>query len=75
MRAEELNPEFRNNNQDHIMQRHMHDSRKPKITLRLLNKLKTMRAAKDLENLIRSDFMQTLYGAPDEQAPGGGLGL
>jgi hypothetical protein len=73
MRADELNPEFRNNN-DQLMQRHMHNSRKPKITLRLLNKLKTMRAAKDLENLIRADFMQTLYGTPEEQPPGG-MGL
>lgn len=30
-----------------------------------------MRAAKDLENLIRADFMQTLYGAPEEEQPGG----
>ena len=74
MRAEELYPEYQNNDNDNIMQRHLRDSRKPKITLRLLNKLKTMRAAKDLENLIRADFMQTLYGTPDEQAPGG-MGL
>ena len=70
MRADELHPEFRDNNNDKIMQRDIHDSRKPQITLRILNKLKTMRAAKDLENLIRADFMQTLYGAPEEQ-PGG----
>lgn len=71
MRADELDPEFKNNNEDEIMQRHMHDSRKPTITLRILNKLKTMRAAKDLENLIRADFMQTIYGAPEEAPPGG----
>ena len=75
MRADELKPEFRNNNADKVMQRHIHDSRKPKITLRVLNKLKTMRAAKDLENLIRADFMQTLYGAPEEDAGPGGPGL
>lgn len=73
MRADELTPEFNNNDNDMIMQRYLYNSRKPKITLRTLNKLKTMRAAKDLENLIRSDFMQTLYGMPDEAAGGPGL--
>lgn len=75
MRADELNPSYIDNDDDKIMQRQMYNSRKPRITLRILNKLKTMRAAKDLENLIRADFMQTLYGAADEQQPGGGIGL
>lgn len=75
MRADELNPEFQDNNEDEIMQRKIHDSRKPKITLRILHKLKLMRAAKDLENLVRADFMQILYGTPEEQEPGGGMGL
>jgi hypothetical protein len=32
-----------------------------------------MRAAKDLENLIRADFMQTIYGTPEESQGGPGL--
>lgn len=75
MRADELQPGYRDNNNDIIMQRQVYNSRKPRITLRILNKLKTMRAAKDLENLIRADFMQTLYGAPNEEQPGGGIGI
>lgn len=71
MRAEELDPTFRNNNDDHFMQRRLHDSRKPVITLRELNKLKKMRAAKDLENMNRNGFLQTIYGIPTEG--GGGL--
>jgi len=51
----------------------MSDSRKPRITLAHLNRLKKMRAAKDLETLMRQDLMQLMYSAPDEQA--GGMGL
>lgn len=70
MRATEFDPGFRDNNNDIIQQRNIKDSRKPTITLYSLNKLKKMRAAKDLENLIRGDFMEIIYGIPDEQ-PGG----
>lgn len=71
MRAEELDPNFSTNNNDHFMQRRLKDSRKPMITLRVLNKLKRMRAAKDLENMTRNDFLQTIYGLPDETMGGG----
>jgi len=74
MKATELNPTFRNDDQDILMKRDIHDSRKPTITLLSLNKLKKMRAAKDLENLMRGDFLEIIYGANGEQeAPGGGL--
>jgi hypothetical protein len=71
MRADELEPIYRNDEDDMIMQRHAHDSRKPTITLLSLNKLKKMRAAKDLENLMRGDFMEIIYGSTGEEAPGG----
>lgn len=73
MRAEELDPGFRSNNDDMVMQRNIHDSRKPTITLINLNKLKKMRAAKDLENLMRADFLEIIYGGSGEETPGGGL--
>lgn len=61
-------------NNDHIMQRDpKHSSRKPVITLLNLNKLKKMRAAKDLEMLMRSDFLEIMYAVPDEDGGGGGL--
>jgi len=73
MNANEIEPMYRDNNQDKVMQRHKKDSRKPTITLFHLNKLKKMRAAKDLENLMRGDFLEIIYGAPsEEQAEGGG---
>lgn len=73
MKADELEPSYRNDDDDVVMQRHIHDSRKPTITLLSLNKLKKMRAAKDLENLMRGDFMEIIYGSTGEEAAGGGV--
>lgn len=70
MKADEIKPQFRDVNNDIIMQRHKHDSRKPKITLASLNKLKKMRAAKDLETLMRGDFLEIIYGQTQEGGQG-----
>jgi hypothetical protein len=69
MRADELEPEFKNIANDRIMQRQMTNSRKPTVTLLQLHKLKKMRAAKDLENLMRGDFLEIIYSPQQE---GGG---
>lgn len=71
MKAQELEPSFRNDDEDIIQKRNKHDSRKPTITLANLHKLKKMRAAKDLENLMRGDFLEIIYGGSAEQAGGG----
>ena len=77
MNANEIDPNYRNPDRDDIMQRNKHDSRKPTITLLHLNKLKKMRAAKDLEQLMRGDFMEIMYGSAgggeEGAAPGGGI--
>ena len=75
MKADDLTPEYKNMNNDMLMQRQMHDSRKPTITLASLHKLKKMRAAKDLENLMRGDFFEIIYGQSQEggAGPGGGI--
>lgn len=73
MNADELNPTYRDVDKDMIQQRDLSDSRKPVITLATLNKLKKMRAAKDLENLMRGDFLEIIYGTPDQQESSGGL--
>jgi hypothetical protein len=75
MNANEIDPSYRDNDQDKIMQRTYSDSRKPTITLLHLNKLKKMRAAKDLENLMRGDFLEIIYGAPSEEQAAGGGGI
>lgn len=71
MQAQEIG--YTDPNQDKFSQRQMKDSRKPKITLAHLNRLKKMRAAKDLETLMKQDLLQLMYGAPQEE--GGGMGI
>ena len=73
MRADELDPTFVDPNADVVQKRQLHNSRKTKITLQSLNKLKKMRAAKDLQQLMRGDFMEIIYGSASEEA-GGGMG-
>ena len=70
MRADDIDPTFQDNNNDLIMQRQIRDSRKPTITLIALNKLKKMRAAKDLENLMRADFLEIIYGSSNADEGG-----
>ncbi len=52
-------------------QRQLSDTRKPEITLGHLNRLKKMRAARNLENLVRRDVLELLYGVPEEGAAPG----
>ena len=72
MKASELDPSFRNDNGDMIARQDRMASRKPTITLVSLNKLKKMRAAKDLENLMRGDFLEIIYASGAEEGAGGG---
>jgi len=71
MQAQEIG--YTDVSQDQYSQRQLDDSRKPKITLAHLNRLKKMRAARDLETLMKQDLLQLMYGAPQEQQ--GGLGI
>lgn len=68
MITDDIDATFVNPDSDKIMQRDpRHSSRKSIITLRNLNKLKKMRAAKDLEMLMRSDFLEIMYAVPNEE--------
>lgn len=58
--------------EDQYDQQQLTDTRRPKITLKHLNQLKRMRAARDLENLVRRDILSLMYGSPP--AEGGGEG-
>jgi hypothetical protein len=58
--------------QDEVGVRTPSDQRKPKLSLRHLNRLKKVRALRKLENLKREDLLGIMYAAPDEAA--GGLG-
>jgi hypothetical protein len=53
---------------DTYTQRFGGDSRKPKLTLATLNKLKKIRANRKLNVMARRETMQSMYGAPDESS-------
>lgn len=74
MRADEFQGGYIDLAKDQFQKREIHQSRKPKFTLRHLNRLKKMRAAEELERLMRQDSLEIIYGTP-EQPEGGGFGL
>ena len=71
MRAGEFDMGYQDVGQDKFTQAKLSDTRKPRMTLRNLNKLKKMRAAQDLENHMRMDTLEIIYGTPEEEAAGG----
>lgn len=68
MRAEEFEGAYYTPADDKFTQAQLRDDRRPRITLVQLNKLKKMRAAKDLEDLVHADYLEMQY-APAEGAP------
>lgn len=62
-------------NRDVVNSRSIGDTRKPKLTLRHLNRLKKIRALHTLEELKRQDLFSIMYGSRAEPAGGGGMGF
>ena len=75
MRAGEIETKYYDAADDKFSQAQPTDTRKPRLTLRNLNKLKKMRAAQELENAMREDTLEIIYGTPAEEAGGMGGGL
>lgn len=71
MNAQEISTGFYDPAADQYTRRELSDTRKPTLTLRHLNRLKKMRALKQLEQLKRQDILGVMYGVPDEAGPGG----
>jgi len=46
----------------------MSDTRRPRLTLRHLNKLRKIQELKALEMEAHGDFVRTMYGTPEEGA-------
>lgn len=59
-------------NADKVNTRNITDTRKHKLTLRDLNKLKKLRALRRLDALKQQDVMAVIYGAPSGDDDGGG---
>lgn len=51
-----------------------YDTRKPKLTLKHLNKMKKFKAMHDMEMLKREKILTTMYGTGSEDT-GGGMGF
>ncbi len=47
-------------------QQEMGDTRRPRLTLRHLNKLRKIQELKKLETEAHADFVRTMYAEPDE---------
>lgn len=61
--------------QDQYNQRHLDDTRKPVLTLSVLNRLKRMRALRKLEALKRQDLLSVMYAQPSGDQGGGPFGM
>ena len=59
--------------QDEVNTMHLDDARKPKLTLKDLNRLKKLRAYRKLQDLKRQDHLTIIYGQGDDDDGDGGL--
>lgn len=75
MRADEFDGGYVDLAADELQKRHLHQTRKPKFTLKHLNRLKKMRAAEDLERMMRMDALEIIYGTPEQPEGAGGMGF
>lgn len=69
MRAEEFDAAYYSPQDDKFTPARLHDTRRPRLTLVQLNKLKKMRAAKALEDAVHADNLELQY-APAEEGQG-----
>ena len=70
MRADEIEGAYYSPEDDKFSQAQLHDTRTPRLTLFQLNKLKKMRAAKALEDLVHADHLEIQYAPPAEEGGG-----
>lgn len=66
-------PSFMDPKDNVLQRRHLDDTRKPKLTLKHLNKLRKMREAKKLDMWDRKQQWQAMYGIADEEEGMGGI--
>lgn len=66
-------PAYYNPENDDYSRLRTDDTTRPRVTLKHLNRLKKMRAARKLENLVRRDVLSMMYGTPEPEAGAGGM--
>ena len=69
MRAVDLLVEFYEPSDDKLSNEELSDTRRPRLTLRHLNKLRKMRDMQAIERQERSEFVKTMYGDAGAVAP------
>ncbi len=60
--------EFYNPENDMWQRRSMNDTRKPKLTLEQLNKLRKVREIKKAEEIEHNKFVRVMYATPTQEA-------
>lgn len=48
----------------------LEDTRRPRLTLRHLNKLRKVRELRKMEKATHKEFVKTMYGAPPDEGGG-----
>ena len=56
---------------DEYMKAQLSDTRRPRLTLRHLNKLRKLKDARVIQDQERSEFVKKMYGAPPAGDGGG----
>lgn len=69
--ADEIATGYYDPSEDRLHRRAPNDTRRPRLRLRDVNRLKRMRAMRQLETLKRQDLLGVMYGTPAEDAGGG----
>lgn len=72
MKAKDLLVEFYSPEDDEQLKAEMSDTRRPRLTLRHLNKLRKMREMQALDNAQHSQFVKQMYGDSGGGEEGGG---
>jgi hypothetical protein len=67
---ETLSEGFIDPNEDEFLKADPDDTRKPRLTLKQLNKLKKIRATNDLETIKKESLLGVMYGIPEDDDSG-----
>jgi len=75
LRAKQLLVEFYDSEDDEHFKREMSDTRRPKLTMKHIQKLRKYKDRKNMEKAEHLKFVQTMYATPDPEEEGlGGVG-
>ena len=67
MKAKHLLVEFYNPADDELGKANYDDSRRPRLTMLHLHKMRLAKDAERMDTAVRLDFLPTMYGAPPSE--------